>query len=160
MQGERLCTVSFSFAKSACESVGSGLIMSNLTLFHEKNLTSFHEDSVIADRVYRSPVWVGAKEREDERGSYMFLDGSELSSDHPALPEELRMSSEAEPALCVIYWPWHGLGTMECNGHEWLQQWMNHVVCDNGQVVSLCERHECPDWSGHDWYLRSRSKPC
>ena len=142
--------------------------MSNLKLFHEKNLTLFHQDSVIADRVYRQPVWVGAKEREDERGSYMFLDGSELSSDHPALPEEkeveydheLRMSSESEPALCVVYWPEHGLGTMECNGEEWLQEWMNHVLCDNGQVVSLCSWHECPDWSGHDWYVRSRSKPC
>merc|ERR1719263_37967 len=98
----------------------------------------------------------------------MFLDGSDFSSGHPAWPEgrQLRRSAESEPALCVVYWPEDGVEAMECNGEALHWGWQEHlrhtnnVLCDNGQVVSLCSWHECPDWSGHDWYLRSRSKPC
>ena len=151
-----------SSAKSACESVGSGLIVSNWTLLLEDREEYYR----ISRR--RGPMWVGAKERVDERGSYMFLDDSDFSSGHPAWPEggQLRRSAESEPALCVVYWPEEGVEAMECTGealHWRLQEHLRHtnnVLCDDGQVVSLCSWHECPDWSGHDWYVRSRSRPC
>ena len=128
--------------------------MSNLTRFFEEDVLDLHQG------LFQGFVWIGAKEREDDRGSYVFLNGSELSSDHPAWPEwqdQPPRSAESEQAFCVGHRPHHGLTVMKCNDeHDWLQ----NMLCDNGQVVSMCSWHECPDWGGQEWYLRKRSKPC
>ena len=99
----------FQVAKERCESRGSTLI-TDLTL-----LETLGTD-------VQFPIWIGATERDDMRGSFVLLDGTELSHDHPAWGGEGDdkepngdSSYEDPPALCVGFIPGYGLFDNICD---------------------------------------------
>ena len=156
LEGEhthQVCRNTIDSANKACASTGSTLIMSNATL-----LQAMAPGGVLEADIWTGS-WIGAKEKENERGSYVFLDGSELSRDHPAWSEPPHASNPEQPALCVAYWPGHGLFVMDCNFDlSWFGS--HQTVCENGQKANICECYKCPGEGGRDQYLRQRARPC
>ena len=150
----RVCRNTMDSANKVCASNGSTLIMSNATLFQAI------APGGVLDWVHTfAGSWIGAKEKENDRGSYVFLDGSELPDDHRAWAEPPRGSEPEQPALCVAYWPGHGLFVMDCNFDlAWFGS--HQAVCENKHIVGTCECYKCPEEGGQARYLRQRAKPC
>ena len=90
-------------------------------------------------------VWVGARERDEERGKFQFADGNELPIDHPAWAQGEPMQSAGGSVRCVRYAGGRGLLARPCEealspplyGHQ------RGIICEDGKVVEV----ECP----HHW---------